>query len=544
MTNKTATLIVSSDDTNLSIDDKHRSKVALDYSTILSSNQSMDYLFNSIPDNIESLPILIAREWYRDSKGIDSHQNSYSIGMILEKRIAIMTSNLIKFYFGFSNLANKYDSIEVPANYPKYLYDIIEHFKKKIVFIEKQKYSSDVELLFTEKGIVTKVKVSKYSWFFRMIQKPFMRFLTNKTLVFPDWTYSKYKHSNYIYQNKVNFFKSFYYKNTCKPLDFIRPEVNTEKINSILSKYDIQTKDQKSLCKIINNMIGDEINNSLAYINQQYSVMLELINYYKPKKVIIPCDGEHTWYNMLFQILNKLNIDSTTVLDGYLTYLEKEQIRVTEDGKTPLVNNYATMGSINHKMVGNIYPKFNRILIKSPILSHMPNRTSSKEKYDALVMMPIPNPKNPNSRWDMRNKYVIELVILLKELRFKKIAIKVKPGANLNDTNFLINYFKKNNIEDIDFLRGYAYDAISISKIVIGQLGTTTFESLVMNTPYYIYEPIYCGLSDENVSNSFTSTRHISRNINTLSKNITNSDTIDLPIDQLIDGQEMPLRII
>ena len=196
MTNKIATLIVSSDDTNLSIDDKHRSKVALDYSTILASNQSMDYLFDSIPDNIESLPILIAREWYRDSKGIDSHQNNYSIGMILEKRIAIMTSNLIKFYFGFSNLANKYDTIEVPTNYPKYLYDIIEHFKTKIVFIEKQKYSSDVELLFTEKGIVTKVKISKYSWFFRMIQKPFMRFLTKKTLVFPDWTYSHHHHNN------------------------------------------------------------------------------------------------------------------------------------------------------------------------------------------------------------------------------------------------------------------------------------------------------------------------------------------------------------
>ena len=544
MTNKIATLIVSIDDTNLSIDDKHRSKIALDYSIILASKQRIDYLFDSIPDNIEALPILIAREWYRDSKGIDTHQNNYSIGMILEKRIAIMTSNLIKYYFGFLNLVNKYDAIEVPTNYPKYLYDIIEYFKKTIKFTEKQKYSSDVEILFTEKGIVTKVKVSKYSWFFRMIQKPFMRFLANKTLVFPDWTYSKFKHNNYIYQNKINFFKSFYYKNVSKPLDIKRPIVNTDKINDILAKNNIQNKDQKILCKIINNMIEDEINNSLIYINQQYNVMQELINYYEPKKVIIPCDGEHTWYNMLFQILNKLNIDSTTVLDGYLTYLEKEQIRVTEDGITPLVNNYATMGSINHRMVGNIYPKFNRILIKSPILSHMPNRTSSKEKYDALVMMPIPNPKNPNSRWDMRNKYVIELIMLLKELGFKKIAIKVKPGANLNDKNFLINYFKKNNIEDIDFLHGYAYDAISISKIVIGQLGTTTFESLVMNTPYYIYEPIYCGLSNENISNSFTTIRHISRNINTLSKSITNSDTIDLPIDQLIDGQEMPLRII
>ena len=144
----------------------------------------------------------------------------------------------------------------------------------------------------------------------------------------------------------------------------------------------------------------------------------------------------------------------------------------------------------------------------------------------------------------MRNKYIIDLILLLKELNFKKIAIKVKPGPNLNDTDFLINYFKKNNIEHIEFLHGYAYDAISMSKIVIGQLGTTTYESLVMKVPYYIYEPIYCGLSNENASNSIADIKHISRNIETLSKNISNTDTIDLPIDQLTDGQEMSLRII
>ena len=158
-------------------------------------------------------------------------------------------------------------------------------------------------------------------------------------------------------------------------------------------------------------------------------------------------------------------------------------------------------------------------------------------------MMPMPNTVNPNSRWDMRNKYVIDVVELLRSHNFKKIAVKVKPGHNLNDSEFLIRFFKNNNIENVDILHGYAYDAISVSKIVIGQLGTTTYESLVMNKPYYIYEPIHCGFKEVNLNRSIAKTKHIARDINTLSNNITSMETIELPIDQLVDGQRMSIRI-
>ena len=44
------------------------------------------------------------------------------------------------------------------------------------------------------------------------------------------------------------------------------------------------------------------------------------------------------------QMVNKLKIDYI-LLDGYLTYLDIEHIKVIEDGKTPLVDRYATMGT-------------------------------------------------------------------------------------------------------------------------------------------------------------------------------------------------------
>ena len=543
MTNKVAVLIVSLNDANLSLNNG-KSKIALDYSILLENNKDIEYLFDDIPNNIENLPLAIARNWYRNNNGIDTHKGKYSIGMVLEKRISLMISNTIKFYYGFLSKTKKYHKIEVPKNYPDYLINIINIFKEKILITSQQEYSNDFEVMFAKRAEIKKININKLSWIFRILQKPFLRFLRNKILVFPDWTYSKLKNNTYIYQNKINIFKSFYYKDSNNYLTYDIPKINTNVIIDLLIENGIQESDIKILSDLIINTIKQEAYKSLDVIAQHYAVMNELIKYYKPKQFIVPDDGEYPSYNMLLQISHKSNTNSVSVLDGYLTHLDKKQIKVIEDGITPLVKNYATMGSINHNLVGNISPKLNRIFMKSPILSHISSMKKMINKYDALVMMPIPNPLNPNSRWDMRNKYIIDVIKLLKSHNYKKIAIKIKPGHDLKDTEFLIRFFKKNNIENIEFLRGYGYDAISVSKIIIGQLGTATFESLVMKKPYYIYEPINCGLNNSSLNSSIAEIKHIARDINALSKNLDTMETIDLPINQLVDGQEMSMRII
>ena len=533
---------MSLNDENLSLSDD-RIKIALDYSILLETSKKIEYLFDDVPNNLENLPTLIARNWYRHNDGTDKHQSKYSIGMILEKRVCFMISNMIKFYYGFSSKIKKYKNIEVPRNYPDYLKDIINIFNDNISFISEQNYSNDFEILFSKRAIIKKININKYSWIFRIFQRPFMKYLKNKTLVFPDWTYSKIKNKNYIHENKINIFKSFYYRNKNYYVKQDIPIINNDLIKDLLIKHGIQSYDIDTLCNLISSIIIRETTSSSEAIDQHYNVMKELIEYYRPKQVIVPDDGEYPWYNMLLQISHTSNINSITVLDGYMTYLDKKQVRVIEDGVTPLVKNYATMGSINHNLVGNIFPKFNRILMKSPILSHISSMRKMSDRYDALVMMPIPNPSNPNSRWDMRNKYIIDIVTLLLSLNFNRIAVKIKPGPDLKDSDFLIRYFKRKNITNVEFLTGYGYDAVAVSKIVIGQLGTTTYESLVLKKPYYIYEPMHCGLNDNSLSNSIAQIKHVARDIDTLSQNLNEMDTIDLPVDKLVDGKEMSMRI-
>ena len=102
----------------------------------------------------------------------------------------------------------------------------------------------------------------------------------------------------------------------------------------------------------------------------------------------------------------------------------------------------------------------------------------------------------------------------------------------------------QNNIHNIEFVRGFGYDAISKSSIVIGQLATSTYESLVMKIPYFIYEPKECGLTEINMKNSIVNDKYIARSIKDLSENIFNGKDVKILIEGLIDGSEMSSTII
>ena len=547
MLQKTAILITSTDDKNLNIDDKEKDKYALDYSIILTSKVDIKYFFNGIPSNLENLPSDIARSWYRNLDNVDIHASRYSSGMVLEMRIAPLIAKIIQFYYSFSELEKAYKTIEIPCNYPKFLDKIFDIFKKNIEFIPEQIYSKDLDISIKKRNVIKKVNVNKYSPIFRFLQKPFIGLMRNRTMLFPDWTYLGQKNKNYLYQNGLNIFNSFYYKDIDKKNDDEMPKpvsINTDAIQSLLDKYNIEPNDSYNLLILIQDIISIEYNASIKVLEQQYFVMENLINYYKPSKMIIPDDGFHSAYNMLMQVASKAKIETVTVLDGYLMFLDVDKIRIKEDGVSPLVKNYATMGSLNHKMVGNVYPKFNRIFIKAPLLSYLSNKVKPKKTYDALIMMPDPHAMNPNNRSDMKNKYILDVINCLKLMKIDKIAVKIKTGLDPHAVKFLQDYFIKNNIDNVEFIRGFGYEAISKSSIVVGQLGTSAYESLVMKIPYFIYEPMDNGVTDINMKYSIINDDYIARSIEDLSENIFNKKNIKILIEGLVDGPEMSSAIM
>ena len=71
-------------------------------------------------------------------------------------------------------------------------------------------------------------------------------------------------------------------------------------------------------------------------------------------------------------------------------------------------------------------------------------------------------------------------------------------------------YFKSSNISIIE---GRLYDHLMKTDIVVGQAGTSLIESTICNIPFYIYEPIYLGMSNNDINRSIFAKTNYSRTI-------------------------------
>ena len=146
-------IITSSNDvTSLDLS-KYSEVYSLDYNITL-NNSCIKYLYQHTPDNIDNLPIKIARMWYRDDDGAFSSESEYSIELVLEKRISFMISNMLKLYFEFKRLAGISESITLPVGAPKYFLDIAKIFENKTSIIYgKHFFNSDLSDFINKRGI-------------------------------------------------------------------------------------------------------------------------------------------------------------------------------------------------------------------------------------------------------------------------------------------------------------------------------------------------------------------------------------------------------
>ena len=75
--------------------------------------------------------------------------------------------------------------------------------------------------------------------------------------------------------------------------------------------------------------------------------------------------------------------------------------------------------------------------------------------------------------------------------------------------------------------------------IVVGPAGTSLIESTICNIPFYIYEPIYLGLSNNDINRSIFAKTNYSRTIIDLKSCLKSNRQTIIPRDKLVDGSHM-----
>ena len=71
-----------------------------------------------------------------------------------------------------------------------------------------------------------------------------------------------------------------------------------------------------------------------------------------------------------------------------------------------------------------------------------------------------PRTYNLESRWDKRYLHAIEIIRLLNDIGYKKIALKIKPDTK--NLNFELNYIKKLISKNKLFLQNFNWKYIQL----------------------------------------------------------------------------------
>ena len=553
--NKHAILISSNDDIGL-VRNKFSNKaennfIASEFPIIqLNSSVRLEYLFKYLKSDIDLYKLVseVSLNWNKDKNGLDNiGKKDIDIGLVLRWRLTILFSNYIRIYFTFLKLNSDYKFIYISNNAPIHIKKIITYFSKKIQFYESPNHYDYSITSSPDRGKIFLPRTKKYfSSLFKAIQRPFLKLLKNKILVINDWTFPNIKNKKFLNINKINFLRSFYINEVTKKNindNLFNFNLNEEKIKkniqNIILKYGFEEKVNEDLTHLISETIINEYNDSRDILNSIFNSTNELFDYYEPRMVIVP-GWIMSFYQSIFIVANLRKIPTMMLPDGIYPYLEPYLYPNDYQGNS-LIKYFA----LNGDYIINLF-KTSLKLDDHQIINIKPTFLSKKDKKFKrgkrfiLILFPTARVWNPYSNWDMRYKYVVDVIKILK-MKINssvRIKIKIKPGviSQKKEIEMLKKILVNEKCSEIEVLEGKLEKYLDSIDFCIGGLGTAMFELMNDNIPFYAYEPRNMGMTEELIQNSILPKKMISITHDELSSALDKKNFVKFNFDKFYEG--------
>lgn len=494
------------------------------YDLNILKNKNIKYFFynKNIYYNFDYLKDNLCKNWYKQKTNIKQSKKINLIGQAIFSRLHSDFTNKLKIFLHLESLFRIHPIIYYASNLPPEFKECAKFFKNIYEIKIKNKSSLIFNSLPSRSFYGLYPKVHILSKIARMIQKIF-DYSYKPVIAISDPYYDEMLalRNDCRILNKFNFFRSYYF-NYKRINNFFFSKDLTQ--NSVLNLTKTFFKRKKIIKKnaIISLFVKTVLSNyetGIKYFNFSYKIYYELLNYYKPLKVIVP--NVITFHYLILNYLCKNNSIKTFVaLDGLETVYNP--LNIIFDKNDFIYDKLICYGQSDYNL--NKKHKINKnqlVLSRLPKINKIKN-LNKKILYDFMVIAFQPRSYSLHSRWDMQLKHSIDVLLLLQLLKYKKICVKIKPEEKKNEkfNLFLKNILKKKNI-NCDILEGPIEQHLSSTKNIIGGISTTLWEAAYLNIPYYIYEPIELGLRNFQIKKSEEfNIRQVARSIKDLKKKI------------------------
>jgi hypothetical protein len=262
------------------------------------------------------------------------------------------------------------------------------------------------------------------------------------------------------------------------------------------------------------------------------AIWAEFLDHYQPSNVSMPSDNFFDTI-VLYQMCNLRAINTSCYLDGYNLLPIFPPLK-TSDGSDWLAGTIYAYGSASAKVYALLdYPSERVKIINPPFLDNFMAIELAND-YEFIVMTFFPCVINPTTDYYSPKNSLREILICLRNLGFTRIAVKLKVET---ERHYVQSVLDELNVK-ADILLGKFNKVLGKTNAVIGGISTAVAESAFVGIPYFVYEPLENGNSDEWVNSSVVISREsIARNSNELRNLILGKKpSFCVPIDELIVG--------
>ena len=501
-----------------------------------------------------NIVVHMSLHWFRDQYGNDlSFNKGISIGNIIARRLLSAFANDYRNYYIIKNLLSNYNLIFASSNESDSFKRISDMFRDRIKWYTPS-IAEDITFISPDPErtlFFNFPRVHPLSPIARSIQKPFISILKKRPILnITDWSSIEIikKRNDTLFLNSLLPWTGYYYNLNKEYLleanQIFIDEIDTEVLNPDHIKYRLEkilNGIDEELLKYFCKLVQLEYKNGIEIFKRAYALFKEAFNYYTPKLIVIP--GEtHFAYVIAAQLARKMEIKTALVVDGCQLIVDNSLFYKDQKNENFIFDKFVAFGQ-THKdlLVSSGINEKNCILCFPPVLNNH-KKSNQQLKYDCIIMAYYPVQLNPDSRWDKRGNSIIDIILILLGLGYKKIALKIKLGHLSDEHYYYRSILEMNDIVDkIEFITGHLYEHIGETNLAIGDISTAAIEFTYHNIPYYIYEPFENGVTDDMINSTpLFNRKSISRTPTELENNLANHfPSIISNYDKMFDGTSL-----
>jgi len=550
-----AVLISSTKDLTQWKQSKKYSILATDYAIILLNRDvSIGYFLDEVElDDGHRHTVVgdVVSNWYRDRNGLDIvSKSNISIGALMQYRIAIEVASVLRYYFAFKKHLSIYKKIHISTKSPQALLIAAKGFAGKVIFYNSDNGYDDHITSAPRRGLISSPPVHKYfSIVFRFFQMPFINLVKNKVIVINDWTFRNVKNKDVLNINRFNPMTSFCLRSgssyTSESKKLFEWELDGEVINAnlkrILSSHGYDKDLEVGFSRLIQEVIQHEYTEAREHLMSIYCSCREMFDSYLPSMLVVPGHA-HPLYQTAACLARERGIPVLFILDGYPFCIDKFLFPKDIQNKKIMVDYFGATGEYVDTLYRYVFGKdIKTIRFTPPILKKrsIVTRTDlTNADRHVLIMFPYGSITNPNCCFDKRYKYILDVVTMLTDNYDSTILIKLKTSFDKykdDETNLLRTVLDYHGYKKVGFTSGTFSECLGSVQYVIGQIGSAIVESVVVDVPYYIYEPTSLGVTNIFLKQSVLSNSVVNRSIEELNQSILSLNHVVLDREKIFD---------